>query len=161
MIQVDPKYGWVLKRWKWTVGGKGYPCAKPFWRMGDKMTWTLHRYLWQLEHGSCPPQIDHDNQDKLDNRLCNLRPANSGLNGHNKSTRKKKSDLPMGVRYLETYSSGVPRKKPYQVQMRAHGFNNSLGYFATPEEASAAYQEAKEVLMEFHQLKSEAGFYDN
>ena len=159
MIQVDPKYAWVLKRWVWSVAGP-YPMARVYSHAGDKGNWKLHRFLWKLEYGSCPPMLDHINEDKSDNRLCNLRPADRSLNGLNRSAHKKKSDLPRGVSYVEKDSRGSVNKNPYTAYLAVRRFRKYLGSFATPEEASAAYQEAKGIMMEFHQLKSEAGFYD-
>jgi hypothetical protein len=103
--------------------------------------------------------LDHINEDKQDNRLCNLRPANGSLNMHNRSRFRKKSDLPMGVTYEKTDSRGSFHKNPYRARIRAYGAMKPLGRYATAEEAAAAYREAKEVILEFEALKSEAGFY--
>lgn len=43
-----------------------------------------HRIGWYLTHGYWPEQLDHINQIKTDNRLCNLREVSNVQNMHNK-----------------------------------------------------------------------------
>lgn len=45
----------------------------------------VHRVAWYLHHGTWPEVVEHINRDKLDNRLCNLREADSYLNALNKT----------------------------------------------------------------------------
>lgn len=46
-----------------------------------------HRVIWKMVYGYEPKLIDHINQDKTDNRLCNLREVDKAMNSLN---RKKK-----------------------------------------------------------------------
>ena len=45
----------------------------------------VHRVAWFLTHGTFPEVVEHINRDKLDNRICNLRAADSYLNTLNKT----------------------------------------------------------------------------
>lgn len=40
----------------------------------------MHRVIWELKKGKCPPKLDHKNRDGLDNRIRNLRPASHSQN---------------------------------------------------------------------------------
>jgi hypothetical protein len=97
----------------------------------------MHRLLCEGD------EIDHINGDGLDNRKCNLESVS-----HRENIARGKSkgrSLPTGV------SLTKPRKQwtkprvnhPYQAGIQINGKSYNLGLFATPEEASAAYQHAK------------------
>lgn len=53
---------------------------------GEKKQVKLHRLLWIAENGLLPTgsQIDHINRNKADNRISNLRLADSKLNSNNR-----------------------------------------------------------------------------
>jgi len=144
---IDDKYGWVAKRWKWTLKDKKsrYLTAS----MNKSTPTVLHRFLWQLEYRSLPEwplRIDHINGNPLDNRIENLRVATPGLNSRNQSRnpKNKKSGLPMGV----CVSKVGNKDRHYQAQTRINGRLKSLGRYATPNEAHRAYAAAKERLLE-------------
>jgi hypothetical protein len=143
VIQVDPKYGWVLKRWRWEVYEDGYARA---WIDGGNA--KLHSYLWKLEFRRTPRMIDHINEDKADCRICNLRPANKRLNTINTSHRRKASNLPRGVTFNESC------RRPFVAAIRGYGHRKHLGCFFTAEEASRAYEEARQMVIEFESLKA-------
>jgi hypothetical protein len=143
MIKVDSEYSWVLERCKWYVQ-KGYAVGRPNGRKNPLV--RLHRYVWELTHGTVPPMLDHVNGDRLDNRLENLRPATVSLNTRN-TRRRRKLDLPPGVRYRPEYKS-----RPYHVAVCRHGKTHYIGCYATAEAAANKYQEVKEILMEFEAL---------
>lgn len=145
MIKVDPAYSWVLSKCKWYVA-KGYAVGRPNGRQNPMV--RLHRYIWQLAHGSVPAVLDHINGDRLDNRLKNLRAATVSLNTRN-TRRKRKYSLPPGVRYRPEYKTC-----PYHVALWRHGNTRHIGRYATVEEAAAKYQEAKEILIEFEALRA-------
>lgn len=78
-------------------------------------------------------QIDHINEDKTDNRLENLQLITPREN--TVKSRRKKSGLPTGVTKINTISN------PYQSRIYHNGKTINLGSFPTPEEASKAYQD--------------------
>lgn len=106
-------------------------------------TWMAHRVAWFIHHGSWPVhQIDHIDGDKQNNRISNLRDVPQNLNMQNRNTPKK--DNQSG--YL-----GVVRirgiTKPWRAKIKVDNKWHSLGCYATPEEAHAAYMARK---MELH-----------
>ena len=126
------------RRW-YFVGDPGYLATKI-----DGRNIKMHNFIWNL-YGrplpDAPLTIDHANRNKLDNRLENLRIATPSLQAMNSHRPKQTSSLPRGVC---RQNSGA---KPYQAQIGVRNKRVSLGYFATPEEASAAYEKKREELM--------------
>lgn len=96
------------------------------------------RLAWLYMTGEQPSlQIDHINGDSLDDRWSNLRQATATQNAWNHHKRAKRSDLPMGVRVNASSGRFAARIAVNKAMM-------SLGTFDTPQEAAAAYQEARE-----------------
>jgi hypothetical protein len=131
--QVDEKFAKVVSFYGWAAAGRGYLCA---WVGGRRE--YLHRFVFFLEHGWHPKSIDHENRDKLDCRLENLRPASGRLQNLNRN-RRKSTGLPPGVHRFSDYS----RKKPFWSKIHVGGKSRYLGAFCTPEEASNAYEQAR------------------
>ncbi len=77
--------------------------------------------------------VDHWNGDTLDNRDANLRLANEGQNRHNVLG----SGAFIGVSYEERAFG-----RPWKARLTIGDRRVFLGYFATPEEAAAAYDVA-------------------
>ena len=124
----DEDYGLVANV-KWHCDGKGYAVARI-----NRRTVFMHRLILNPPSGML---VDHINHDKLDNRRCNLRiatPRQSVLN-----TRRKPSKT--GFRGVSQQRQSTS-SKPYRAQIRISGRMTSLGYYATPEEAAAAYDHA-------------------
>lgn len=89
-----------------------------------------HRFAWFMHYGQLPKnQIDHIDGNMLNNKIENLRDVTSAQNHWN---RKK-----------VTGYSFYKHKNKYQSQIYANGKSIFLGNFDTPEEARAAYLEAK------------------
>lgn len=78
-------------------------------------------------------EVDHIDENKLNNRLENLQILTSRAN-ISKSFAKKRN-LPTGV----TYDKG---RGKFRARIEVKGKQLFLGRFATPEEAAEAYQEA-------------------
>jgi hypothetical protein len=126
---VDDEHAEAVLRHCWSMSSRRYLAATV---NGRRV--LLHRFVWRLRHGDCPPLLDHINGDKTDCRTSNLRPANSTLN--NLNSRKPRRALPPGV-YFDGRRVG---SKTYQAKGCRDGKCEHLGMFATPEEASAAYE---------------------
>ena len=105
-----------------------------------------HRLAWLYVYGEMPEQIDHINGIRTDNRIANLRPANTSLNNMNRKIQANNRSGFKGVAFKEKtrrYAAAISRGK-----VRRH-----LGYFDTPQEAHAAYAKAaKELHGEFAKL---------
>jgi len=95
-----------------------------------------HRLAWLYMFGTYPiSHIDHINGNPSDNRLCNLRDVTQKTNTQNLHNAHK--DNKSGF-------IGVHKdKKRWGARIHINGKNVSLGNFDTPEEAHAAYIEAK------------------
>ncbi len=76
-------YRWPAGRRVGSVGRGGYRSVAV-----DGVSFYEHRVVYAMVHGVWPDtQIDHRNQNKEDNRPCNLRPAGAGNNAHNTGLR--------------------------------------------------------------------------
>jgi hypothetical protein len=94
--------------------------------------------LWAIAHGAWPSgEIDHMNGDRKDNRLCNLRDVPRMVNAQN--MRRAKRNSKTGVLGV----SPDAKRGVFKAQIVIGGKNRYLGRFATIEDASAAYVEAK------------------
>lgn len=97
--------------------------------------------LQRLVMGKAPEglEIDHINNNKLDNRRENLQFVTKKVN-----LRKRPSWSKSGIKgvYLD---QTVNRAKPWKADFRRDGVTHNVGYFATPEEAQKARSEAVEI----------------
>lgn len=108
---------------------------------------TIHgrRYFashlaWLYVHGVWPSaQVDHKNVTRDDNRIDNLRLATNQQNGANKPALPNNR---LGIKGVGV--SKVNRRAPqrYRARIRVNDKLIHLGYFSTPQEASAAYHSA-------------------
>jgi hypothetical protein len=137
-FQIDERFAEEVGKRKWSVTVKGYLQGY----VNGKMT-TLGRYVWLLHTGDWPKQtIDHINRDPLDNRIDNLRDVSRSENNKNRTPlcllgkkNKKKSQMPTGVVLRRNHKC-----RPYSAMVYTNGKTKHLGYYPTPDEASAAYQ---------------------
>lgn len=109
----------------------------------DDVLYHSHRLAWLYTHGRWPQFfIDHINGVRSDNRLCNLRDVTQVTNMQNlRSARRSSRSGVLGIHYYR-------QTNRWQARIRIHGKAKSLGYFATKEEAGAAYLAAKRLLHE-------------
>jgi hypothetical protein len=121
-----------------TVAGYDHPTSsgKTYREIGlNGRAYKCSRLAWLYMTGEWPAdQIDHINGNSLDDRWVNLREATPLQNARNIKSRKRNSDLPMGVRVV---------KGRFQARTVVNKKIVHLGGFSTPEEASAEYQEAR------------------
>lgn len=105
----------------------------------EKRIYKAHRLAWYGMTDIWPEdQIDHKNNVRSDNRWCNLREATNQTNQFNRHANKNSK---LGVKGVHIAPNML--NKPYKVMIRKDGKKFHLGYFATIEEAKAAY-DAKE-----------------
>ena len=142
ILLYDPHTG----LWKWKERGKGKP-LKPDWWPGTKMAkgyyaigisrWPryVHRLAFLYMTGKWPSEeVDHIDGDRSNNRWANLREATHSQNKQNTGRRGHNTAGFRGV-YHHRDGGWVARIKIGEKRV-------SLGYFATPEEASRAYETA-------------------
>lgn len=99
--------------------------------------YLAHRLAYAMTHNEQPPNVDHINGVKTDNRIANLRAATRRLNQENRTTSLKSSKT--GV--LGVHLSKDTKK--YHAHIQSNKRSYFLGAFTTIEEASAAYVDAK------------------
>jgi hypothetical protein len=141
LLSYDPIRGEL----RWKIGrpgasaGKIAGCIRPDGYITlsiDRERLLAHRVVWALVHGEWPEsEIDHKNMDRGDNRIENLRLANSSQNkGNTRAFRSNASGF-KGASFDRKAGKWVAQ---IQKDKRRH----FLGHFATVEEAHAAYKEA-------------------
>lgn len=95
--------------------------------------------VYFLTHGEWPkPCLDHINGNSLDDRPENLRKATIMENAWNHKFRKRRIELPMGVR---SNCSGS-----FSARISYKGKQIHLGAFDNPEDASNIYQQKRKEL---------------
>lgn len=100
----------------------------------------LYRYqvVWALHHGEYPSLgIDHIDRDSLNDCIENLRLATHSQNGANCNRSKTNTTGKKGVWFDR-------RTQRHGACIRCNGVRVYLGFFATAEEAHAAYLSAAE-----------------
>lgn len=118
-----------LSQYKWYFMSKGYAFTQSKQKNKIRHSIYMHRQIMGFPEGL---QVDHINGNKLDNRKCNLRLA---TNSQNHCNRGKQSNNTSGYK-------GVFWHKRTQKWVARIGLNRkgiSLGLYADPKDASAAY----------------------
>lgn len=97
----------------------------------------VHQVVWMINYGEFPNKsIDHINGDAKDNRIDNLRLAEDVQNSQNLKTSKREF---AGIKKYQN-------RKGFSAVVQYLGKKHYFGYFATMEEAHAAYLEGKRML---------------
>lgn len=101
-------------------------------------TITAHKAIWAIVHGKWPEhQIDHENGDRLDNRLSNLRDVPGSVNSKNMKRNCRNTSGYTGVHLHR-------RTGKWVASIKGAGKVRNLGYFASKEAAHAARLAASE-----------------
>ena len=96
-----------------------------------------HQLVYLYVHGRIPVQINHKNGILSDDRPENLREVTTSQRSMSKIAGRSGRDLPKGVSQHKWVKTN-----PFYARIKANGKTVHLGYFATPEEAAAAYDAA-------------------
>lgn len=109
--------------------------------LGVLVQTSRHRVIWALANGRWPEgEIDHIHGHEAGDGIDNLREATHQQNLQNMTAaRKNNTSGVVGVCWVGEKYPGKPWKAAISVQ----GKTINLGQFATMEEASAAYSEAR------------------
>jgi hypothetical protein len=100
-----------------------------------------HRIAWAIYYGEWPQlEIDHIDRNPSNNAIANLRLATGNQNKCNSGKRKHNTSGFKGVSRIRS------RLNPWTAEIKFFGGKVRLGYFATPEEAHAAYCAAAKIL---------------
>lgn len=107
---------------------------------GETLRAKLHRWLLEAPDEL---EVDHINNDTLDNRRSNLRLATRSENAQNR--RSAQSNARSGLRGVHWHG----QKGKWWARMCVGGKRYSLGLFETKEEAARAVSRARAELMPF------------
>jgi hypothetical protein len=134
---VDAIYFEHINSFKWYFSSCGYAArnVKNSFKKSGKDIICMHREIYIISVGTIPNNfvIDHINQNKLDNRLVNLRLATKSQNAINSGKFKTNSSGFKGVsKYKQT--------NKFRARLTANGTELFLGIFKTAEEAHEAYR---------------------
>jgi hypothetical protein len=109
----------------------------------DNKSVKLHRYIMNY-YGE--DYVDHINNNKLDNRKCNLRIVTPRQNSMNQSSTKNSSSKYIGVNYNI-------KKNKWKSNIKINNLTKTLGYFDNEEEAAKVRDiSTKEYFGEFGNL---------
>lgn len=141
VLHYDPETGvftWLVSTSNRAKVGDvaGCPIKKGYWQIGlDENQIKAHQLAWFYMTGTWPEhEIDHIDRNKLNNAWSNLRDGSGGVNYQNQVDPRTNNTS--GFRGVSWSTS--------KRKWRATFASKHLGYFTTPEEASAAYWAAKE-----------------
>lgn len=119
----------------------------------DGKVYLAHHLAWYYHYGEWPFRIDHEDHNRANNKIKNLRKATRSQNGVNsfgwkQSIRRYK--YPKGV-----YCDPTKSKRPFAA-IRVNKKLKILGFFDTVEEAYKVYQAAsRKYHEEFSPFKQE------
>jgi len=99
-----------------------------------------HRVAWKIVHGNEPPEVDHINGNRGDNRIANLRAATKEQNQRNAAKRKDNTSGVVGVYWYPKYGKWLVKLGGKKTSGSGH-----IGYFETKEQAIVARKQAEDL----------------
>jgi hypothetical protein len=133
----NDNYDW-LNQWKWYRHSEGYAVRVQHVKLGFKKyknkTIRMHILVNKTPSGF---QTDHLNENRLDNRRCNLRTCTKSENMQNRGKTAINTSGYKGV-----YLNKRVKIKKWMSMIQANGKSIYLGYFKTKKEAALAYNKA-------------------
>lgn len=143
ILRYEPETGlffWLVARKKDQVGAVAGNQGNPYRQIKIRgENYLPGRLAWLCIKGEWPKhEIDHKDGDPSNNRWTNLREASRQQNAANRGKHKNNKSGFKGV----SWSS---RSSRWYATIQVSGRSLSLGFYKTPEEASAVYQRAAEV----------------
>ena len=100
----------------------------------------VHHIIFIMHYGYLPKKIDHKDNNRLNNRIENLRIATTENNNQNAVRRKDNTTGVKGVNFCK-------RDKRFIARIQANSSRHLVGYFKTLEEAEKALVAARK---EYH-----------
>lgn len=131
----------LLSKFTWRLNTSGYAVADMKSPEGKKKVVRMHRFILGVHFSSLKLEIDHIDNDRLDNRKVNLRLCTRVQNSWNSKPHRDSKCPFKGV---------YPENKKWLARIFIDGKYRRIGLFNTPEEAHAAYLKgARELCGEF------------
>ena len=143
LFDYDPETGVMTRRITPSARAKkgeiaGYDDGKGYLQVsiaGKK--YRLHRLVWFWVHGVWPKNdVDHRDRNRSNNRIKNLMAATRAENCHNAGLAAHNTSGFKGVSWSKNMNK-------WEARITLNDCGKVLGYFDTPEQASAAYLAAK------------------
>lgn len=126
------------------INPDGYKMATLYDAFNKSFTKTMHWFIFYSFNLNCFPksahEIDHDDNDKLNNRPNNLKQITSRENSTKRSLQKPKTSKYTGVHWSK-------EKNKWAAQIKINKKSKHLGRFDKEEDAAAAYQKALSTLI--------------
>ena len=97
-----------------------------------------HRLIFLWHHGYLPPEIDHINNVRNDNRVENLRAATKQQNARNRKINSANKSGVKGVCWS-------PMHRKWRAEGYANGRQKNLGYFTVLSDAAVAVRQFREL----------------
>lgn len=98
--------------------------------------YKAHRLIFMLHHGYLPPEVDHINGNRQDNRIKNLRAADRSQNQCNRGVLASNTSGYSGVSWHN-------KSKSWLVRVMKYGKTKNVGYFKDLEFAGLVATEAR------------------
>jgi hypothetical protein len=143
LLHYEPETGlftWKVDRGSVKLKGKatGYLGNVGYMRITiNRKCYLSHRLAFLYMTGSIPPQVDHINGIRSDNRWSNLRSCNNAQNNQNVRLSKNNTSGIKGVSWAKNVSKWI-------VQIGVGGKNIRLGIYEDIELAELVIKEARE-----------------
>lgn len=103
----------------------------------EGVAYLVHRVIWCMIHGEWPEKfIDHEDLDKQNNRLHNLRQASRSGNNCNQAMRSDNTSGVKGVNWNTRQGKWIAR-------VQVNGKRIQVGCFDSLEDAEKAVQDAR------------------
>lgn len=127
------------------------PTSKGYGRVRiNNVQYYTHRLIWLWHYGEFPSEfIDHIDQNRMNNRIENLREVDTKINGHNCKPNSLNSSGVVGV-------SWDKNSKRYHVRIQVNNKRIHIGLFSNYDDAIHAAKLAK---IQYHPTSPDAKKY--
>lgn len=133
----DLEYKYIIDQYKWNIGNHGYVQSDYSDTSGKKRRMLLHQVVIYLSGRNVEnnEEIDHKDNNKLNNMLLNLRVCSHIQNSQNKKLQKNNTLGSKGIFWHK-------RDKKWYARIGVNGITIHLGGFLIKEDAARAYNTA-------------------
>lgn len=136
---IDEKYFLILSQHKWYAtkykkNNIHYAERNLPRKNGKQSKVKMHRLIMELEgHNIKDNQVDHKDNNGLNNQIDNLRVCSHTENSRNSQKRKNNTSGYKGI---------TRKNKKWQAKIKINGITKHLGYFFSKKDAAKAYDVA-------------------